>query len=57
MSNTDYQTMSDGELLNRLEKGEMQTNPDLYKEFMRRMEEGTFYSNTPDDEERAKVVE
>lgn len=56
MSNTDYQAMSDGELVNRLEKGEMLTNPDLYIEFMRRMgEKGTFYSNTPDDEERWKA--
>ncbi|MBV8884656.1 MAG: hypothetical protein JO235_11765 [Chroococcidiopsidaceae cyanobacterium CP_BM_RX_35] len=56
MSNIDYQSMSDRELVNRLEKGEMQTNPDFYKEFMRRMkEEGTLYSNTPEDEERWKA--
>lgn len=56
MSNTDYRAMSDGELVERLEKGEMQTNPDLYAELMRRMEEeGTHYSNTPEDEERWKA--
>ncbi len=56
MSNTDYHAMSDGELVDRLEKGEMQTNLDFYAEFMRRMEEeGTLYSNTPEDEERWKA--
>lgn len=56
MSNTDYRAMSDGELVDRLEKGEMQTNPDLYAELMRRMEEtGTHYSNTPEDKERWKA--
>ena len=55
MSNTDYFTMLDGELVERLEKGEMQTNPDLYREFMRRMQEkGTLYNNTPEDEQRWK---
>jgi len=39
MFNIDYHAMSDGELVDRLEKGEMQTNPDFYAEFMRRMEE------------------
>lgn len=56
MSNIDYHTMSDRELVDRLEKGEMQTNPELYAEFIRRMEErGTFYSNTLEDEERWKA--
>ncbi len=56
MSNTDYRAMSDGELVERLEKGEMQTNSDLEAELMRRMEEeGTHYNNTPEDKERWKV--
>jgi len=56
MSNIDYQAMSDGELVDRVEKGEMQTNPELSAEFMRRMEtEGTSYSNTPEDKERWKA--
>ncbi len=56
MSNIDYHAMSDGELVNHLEKGEMQTNPDFYAEFMRRMEEeGTLYRNTPEDAERWKA--
>lgn len=56
MSNTDYFTMSDGELVERLEKGEMQTNANLYREFMRRMrEKGTVYNNTPEDEQRWKA--
>jgi len=33
MFNIDYHAMSDGELVDRLEKGEMQTNPDFYAEF------------------------
>lgn len=56
MSNVDYHAMSDEELVERLEKGEIQTDPDLYAEFMRRMEEkGTFYHNTPEDEQRWKA--
>lgn len=56
MSNINYHAMSDKELVDRLEKGEMQTNPDFYAEFMRRMEEeGTLYSNTLEDEERWKA--
>lgn len=56
MSNIDYHAISDVELVNHLEKGEMQNNPDLYAEFMRRMEEkGTVYRNTPEDEERWKT--
>jgi len=56
MSNIDYQAMSDGELVDRVEKGEMQTNPELSAEFMRRMEtEGTSYNNTPEDKERWKA--
>lgn len=53
MSNIDYHAMSDGELVERLEKGEMQTNPEFYAEFMRRMQaKGTIYNNTSEDEER-----
>lgn len=53
MSNIDYHTMSEREIVDCLEKGEMQTNPDLYAEFTRRMEEkGTFYNNTPEDQAR-----
>jgi hypothetical protein len=56
MSNIDYHAMSDGELVEQLEKGEMQTNPDFYAEFLRRMEEkGNLYHNTPEDEERWKA--
>lgn len=34
----------------------MQTNPEFYAEFTRRMEErGTFYSNTLEDEQRWKA--
>ena len=56
MSNINYQAMSDEELVERLEKGELQTNPDLYAEFMQRMQEkGTVYYNTPEDEEKWKV--
>ena len=56
MSNINYRPMSDEELVERLEKGEIQTNPDLYAEFMRRMQEkGTIYHNTPEDEEKWKV--
>ena len=56
MSNIDYHTMSDRELADRLEKGEMQTNPEFYAEFTIRMEkEGTLYSNTLEDEERWKA--
>lgn len=56
MSNTNYQAISDQELVERLERGEMQTNPELYAEFERRMEEqGTSYSNTLEDEEKWKL--
>lgn len=55
MSDNDYRSMSNRELMDRLEKGELQTNPDLCAEFMRRMEEqGTSYSNTPEDIARWK---
>ncbi len=47
MSNIDSHAISDEELIGWLEKGEMQTNPDFYTEFMRRMDEkGTLYNNT-----------
>lgn len=53
MSNIDYHALSDEELVSRLEKGEMQTNPDFLAEFMWRMEEnGTVYHNTPEDERK-----
>lgn len=53
MSNIDFHAISNGELVDRLEKGEMQTCPNLHTEFMRRMEElGTLYTNTPKDEAR-----
>lgn len=56
MSNIEYHAMSDRELVDHLEKGEMQTNPDFYAEFIRRMEEeGTLYSNTPEDKEKWKL--
>jgi hypothetical protein len=56
MSDFNYHAMSDGELVERLEKGEMQTNSDLYAEFIRRMEEkGILYNDTPQDEERWKA--
>lgn len=53
MSDVDYHALSDLELVERLEKGEIQTNSNLLAEFMRRMEEkGTIYHNTPSDESR-----
>lgn len=53
MSNIDYRAMSDGEIVERLEKGEMQTNPKFYVEFIKRMEEkGILYNNTSEDEAR-----
>lgn len=56
MSKHNYQSMTDAELTDRLEKGEMLSNPDLYVEFLRRMEEhGTEYRNLPDDTARWKA--
>jgi len=53
---SDYCEISDRELMERLENGEMQTNSNLCVELMRRMEEkGTHYSNTPEDKERWKA--
>lgn len=53
MSNVDYQALSDAELVERLEQGDMQSDPQCYAEFMRRMEaEGTLYQNTPEDRAR-----
>ncbi len=53
MSSVNYHAMSDEELVERLEKGEIQTDPDAYAEFMRRMQEkGTVYHNTPEDEQK-----
>lgn len=56
MSSIDYRLMSDKELVDRAERGEMQINSDLYAEYMRRMDEqGTSYRNTPEDVERWKA--
>lgn len=56
MSKFNYQLMTDAELIDRLEKGEMQTNLDLYIEFLKRIEEhGTEYRNTPEDIARWKA--
>ena len=56
MSNFSYQNISDKELLERLENGEMQHNSGLYTELMRRTEErGTSYKNTPEDIARWKA--
>jgi hypothetical protein len=56
MSELNYQLMPDADLTDRLEKGEMQTNPDLYIEFIRRTEEqGTEYSNTTENVARWKA--
>ena len=56
MSKLKYQLITDAELTDRLEKGEMLSNPDLYLEFLRRMEEhGTEYRNTPEDTARWKA--
>ena len=50
MSSVNYQTISDKELLEHLENGEMQHNRDLYTELIRRTEErGISYKNTPED--------
>lgn len=56
MSSINYRLISDKELVDRVEQGEMQINSDLCAEFMRRMnEQGTSYKNTPEDEERWKA--
>ncbi|MBD2308165.1 hypothetical protein H6G17_22080 [Chroococcidiopsis sp. FACHB-1243] len=56
MSDFNYRAISDRELVKRLEKGEMQTNSDLYAESIGRMEEkGILYNDTPQDEERWKA--
>lgn len=53
MSNVDYQALSDAELVERLERGDLQSDSQCYAEFMRRMqEEGTHYQNTPEDRAR-----
>lgn len=55
MSKHDYRLMTMAELVNQLENGEMQTNAELCAELMRRIEEeGTHYSNIPEDIERWK---
>jgi hypothetical protein len=51
MSSIDYQSLSDAELVERLEQGDLQSDFQCYAEFIRRMEvEGTLYHNTPEDE-------
>ena len=56
MSSIDYRLMSDKELVDRAEQGEMQTNSNLYAEYMSRMDEqGTSYRNIPEDVERWKA--
>ena len=56
MSSIDYRLLSDKNLVDRAERGELLTNTDLYTEYMRRMDEfGTSYSNTPEDVERWKA--
>ena len=56
MSNVDYRLISDEDLVDRFEQGEMQINSELCTEFMRRMNElGVKYKNTPEDEERWKA--
>lgn len=53
MSDINYRMLSDAELVERLERGDMQSDLECYAEFMRRMEEeGTLYHNTPEDEAR-----
>ena len=53
MSDIDYRALSDAELVERLERGDLQSDSQCYAEFMRRMEEeGTIYHNTPEDEAR-----
>lgn len=53
MSSIDYRALSDAELVERLEQGDMQSDLECYAEFMRRMEvEGTLYHNTPEDRAR-----
>lgn len=53
MSSIDYRALSDAELVERLEQGDMQSDWECYAEFMRRMEaEGTLYQNTPEDRAR-----
>jgi hypothetical protein len=51
MSSINYQSLSDAELVERLEQGDMQSDSQCYAEFIRRMEvEGTLYHNTLEDE-------
>ena len=56
MSSFNYQTMSDLEMLERLESGEARTNSELAAELMRRQKEyGTSYENKPEDYARWKA--
>jgi hypothetical protein len=57
MSNPiDYRSISDRDLVEHLEKGDMQSNAALNAEFLRRMtEQGEHYRNTPEDWERFKL--
>lgn len=53
MSSINYQSLSDAELVKRLERGDLQSDSQCYAEFMRRMEvEGVRYHNTPEDRAR-----
>lgn len=53
MSSIDYRTLSDAELVEGLEQGDMQSDSLCYAEFMQRMEvEGTLDRNTPEDRAR-----
>jgi hypothetical protein len=56
MSNsTNNHLMPDAELIAHLEQGAMQSNPELYAEFLKRMEEqGEHYTNSPEEWERFK---
>ena len=51
----DYYSISDKDLVDHLEKGDMQSDAALSVEFFRRMiEQGKHYRNTPEDWERLK---
>jgi uncharacterized protein YehS (DUF1456 family) len=57
MSNPiDYRSISDNDLVEHLEKGDMQSDTALSAEFLRRMtENGKHYRNTPEDWEQFKI--
>jgi hypothetical protein len=55
-SSPDYRSISDRDLVEYLERGDMQSDAALYTEFLRRMrEQGKHYRNTPEDWERFKL--